>query len=143
MHRQPRHTRDRTHEVGITVEVKPKLGQVQVYSTVVSLLLSFSHTSVHCHTSKHPHLLTCQRCYSFDLTYTVFRKIVFLPFGLIDLTFNSIMDGNGKRSLFPLNLLCTPPLLIGTTLLSIYLYMLSGTGFVERKLAKINKNSWL
>ena len=73
------------------------------------------------------------------------QKIVFLPFGLIDLTFDSIMDGNGKRSLFPLNLLCAPPLrprlLIGTTLLSIYLYMSSGTGFVEGKLAKVKKNS--
>ena len=75
------------------------------------------------------------------------QKLVFLPFGLIDLTFDIRMDGNGKRFLFPLNLLCTPPLrprlLIGTTLLSIYLYMSSGTGFVEQKLAKVNKNSRL
>ena len=27
---------------------------------------------------------------------------MFLPFWLIDLTFDSIMDGNSKRSLFPL-----------------------------------------
>ena len=68
------------------------------------------------------------------------QKLVFLPFGLIDLTFDSIMDGNDKLSLFPLNLLCTPPLrprfLIGTTLLSIYLYISSGTGFVERIVSK-------
>ena len=66
------------------------------------------------------------------------QKLVSLSFELIDLTFDGRMDGNGKQLLFLLNLLCRPLcpcLLIGTTLPSIYLYMSSGTGLVEQRLA--------
>ena len=65
---------------------------------------------------------------------------------LIDLTFDSRMEGDGKRFLFLLIFfldLIRLRLIIGTTLLSIYLYMPSGTGFDERKLAKVKKNSRL
>ena len=104
----------------------------------LSDILSVSQVSVRANRQEFPKLLELLHIASNS------QKLVFLPFGLIDLTFDSRMDGNGKRSLFPLNLLCTSNhLLIGYTLLSTYLYMSSGTGFVERKLAKVLKNSRL
>ena len=70
---------------------------------------------------------------------------------LIDVTFESRMDGIGKRFLFPLNLLCTSPLrprlLIGYYItLNIYIYachVSSDTAFVKQKLENVNKNSRL
>ena len=58
----------------------------------------------------------------------VIHKNSVFAFGLIDLTFDSRMDVNGKRSFFLLNLLCRPALRLrldaGITLLSIYIYVI-------------------